>query len=55
VQLISPAASERAVRVRSLYQQLEVSNHNGAWTIEEDMLAFVLDKFEVNPEHNVKI
>ncbi len=37
------AASERAIRVRSLYQQLEERNHNGAWTIEEDMLAFATD------------
>ena len=37
------AASERAMRVRSLYQQLEENNHNGAWTTEEDMLAFTTD------------
>ncbi len=37
------AASERALGVRSLYQQLEENNHNSAWTIEEDMLAFSTD------------
>lgn len=36
-------ASERAVRVRSLYRQLEERNHGGAWTTEEDMLAFATD------------
>lgn len=37
------AATERAMHVRRLYQQLEVNNHKGAWTTEEDMLAFATD------------
>lgn len=37
------AATEQAVRVRRFYQQLEEHNHNGAWTTEEDMLAFTTD------------
>lgn len=37
------AATERAMRVRRFYQQLEEHNHNGAWTTEEDMLAFSTD------------
>ncbi len=37
------AATERAMRVRRFYQQLEERNHNGAWTTEEDMLAFSTD------------
>jgi hypothetical protein len=37
------AATERAMHVRRLYQQLEERNHNGAWTTEEDMLAFATD------------
>jgi len=36
-------ATERAMRVRRLYQQLEVKNHKTVWTTEEDMLAFVSD------------
>jgi len=37
------AATERAVRVRKLYQQLEADNHENVWTTEEDMLAFTTD------------
>lgn len=37
------AATERAMRVRRLYHQLEEQNHKTAWTTEEDMLAFVSD------------
>lgn len=37
------AATERAVRVRRLYRQLEEQHHKTAWTVEEDMLAFVSD------------
>ncbi|QJW47711.1 hypothetical protein HA075_19275 [bacterium BFN5] len=37
------AATEQAMRVRRFYQQLEEYKHNGAWTIEEDMLAFTTD------------
>jgi hypothetical protein len=36
-------ATEQAMRVRRFYQQLEEHNHNGAWSIEEDMLAFTTD------------
>lgn len=36
-------ATERAMHVRRLYQLLEESNHKGAWTTEEDMLAFATD------------
>ncbi|WP_378954299.1 hypothetical protein [Pelosinus sp. sgz500959] len=36
-------ATKRAMRVRRLYQQLEVKNHKTIWTTEEDMLAFVSD------------
>jgi hypothetical protein len=36
-------ATERAMHVRRLYQQLEESNHKDAWTTEEDMLAFATD------------
>lgn len=36
-------ATERAMRVRRLYQQLEIENHKSIWTTEEDMLAFVSD------------
>ena len=37
------AATERAMRVRRMYQQLEEQNHKTVWTTEEDMLAFVSD------------
>ena len=37
------AATERAMQVRRLYQQLEERNHKNAWTTEEDMLAFTTD------------
>lgn len=37
------AATERAMRVRRLYHQLEEQNHKTAWTTEEDMLAFTSD------------
>lgn len=37
------AATERAMQVRRLYQQLEVNNHKSSWTTEEDMLAFTTD------------
>lgn len=36
-------AAERSMHIRRLYQQLEERNHNGAWTTEEDMLAFTTD------------
>lgn len=37
------AATERAIRIRKLYQQLEADNHKSIWTTEEDMLAFTTD------------
>lgn len=37
------AATERAMHVRRLYQQLEERNHKSVWTTEEDMLAFTTD------------
>jgi NTP pyrophosphatase (non-canonical NTP hydrolase) len=37
------AATERAMRIRKLYHQLEEQNHKTIWTTEEDMLAFVSD------------
>ncbi len=37
------AATERAMRVRRLYHQLEKQNHQSEWSIEEDMLAFTSD------------
>ncbi|SFL42000.1 nucleoside triphosphate pyrophosphohydrolase family protein [Pelosinus propionicus] len=36
-------ATEQAMHVRMLYQKLEECNHKGAWTTEEDMLAFTTD------------
>ncbi len=37
------AATQRAMRVRRLYHQLEKQNHQSEWSIEEDMLAFTSD------------
>ncbi|MDR3563381.1 MAG: hypothetical protein P4N59_18370 [Negativicutes bacterium] len=37
------AASERAMQLRSKYQQLETLYHKDVWTTEEDMLAFTTD------------
>jgi len=36
-------ATEHAMRVRRLYQQLEKHYHENVWTTEEDMLAFSTD------------
>lgn len=37
------AASERSVRIRKFYHELEKANHNVKWSTEEDMLAFTSD------------
>jgi len=43
VEINLTTATERAMRVRRLYQKLEEQNHKGLWTTEEDMLAFTTD------------